>query len=296
MSRTRYLATTIIRLIALVALVNVVLPMADTFADLEVTTRGLLHVVFWVALVWTLSKFLVDTFRMLFTRPTAAVRVAPLGTARLRPPRGHPPSERSPEERERMARHEAGHAVVAHALGHQVTKVTIVPNPERQSGGHTIWRHRDDAPVSIDHVAVTYAGPLAEGSGYAPAFPLEHDDFTRMWRWSVAASVIDEAQRTPGEVIDAGARLARRLLDEHSQIVSRLAAALVCHSGRARHRRVPVPGVDARVRTSPAPIRRHRRSRLEITTIARLAATSAAPGAGRVCRGGATAGGEPAER
>jgi ATP-dependent Zn protease len=46
---------------------------------------------------------------------------------------------RSPEEWVRIARHEAGHAIVAHVLGATVTHVSILPDGE--AGGHVDYRN-----------------------------------------------------------------------------------------------------------------------------------------------------------
>ncbi len=65
--------------------------------------------------------------------------------------------------REATAWHEAGHAVAAHVLGADVTHVSLVPDPEDHSIGHTRYRPRRHAAQHQDACLITLAGPLAQG-------------------------------------------------------------------------------------------------------------------------------------
>jgi hypothetical protein len=69
----------------------------------------------------------------------------------------------------RVSAHEVGHAVVALALGIAVDEVRVLlprgrrPNPTERAG----WCKLDESPENmrqplVHHLAVTYAGPLAE--------------------------------------------------------------------------------------------------------------------------------------
>jgi len=63
--------------------------------------------------------------------------------------------KRHPKIVERLAYHEAGHAIVAHHFGVEVFHVTISPDEEKGSEGETLLKHR--AP-SLHEVLLTYLG------------------------------------------------------------------------------------------------------------------------------------------
>lgn len=129
------------------------------------------------------------------------------------------------------ARHEAGHAVVAHALGHRLMglSIEVVDN----SGGRTIWGHRDDLASSIDHVAVSFAGPLAETMHDPGASLLSgSDDRDKLLHDAIAAFVSDPEGRSPVQIIEEGTRLARSILSERSRDVDDLTRLLMDTKGK----------------------------------------------------------------
>jgi len=126
--------------------------------------------------------------------------------------------------REANAYHEAGHAVVAHMLGYEVLRVTIVP--KAGSEGHVSWRHPINRRVSsklefgseadidkvryrIDHaIIVSKAAALAQkrhnprsgwryaGSGAAPGeFLLKGSDDQQALEWASRVHEDDEKVR-----------------------------------------------------------------------------------------------------
>jgi Peptidase family M41 len=60
--------------------------------------------------------------------------------------------------KEHTAYHEAGHAVIAFRLGHEIKKVTIVPS-RRSLGRYVCSTPRRTSP---DDIKIDLAGPLAE--------------------------------------------------------------------------------------------------------------------------------------
>lgn len=154
------------------------------------------------------------------------------------------------------SRHEAGHAVVAGALGHRVVVVSV--STCGASGGRTIWRHRDSDLVdaSVDHVAVAFAGPLAERTGDVVDSADGSDDYSLLMRTAIAAAVIDPQRRAPTEILDAGVALARGLLAEHAAAVDVIADKLISTDGTTDldeeqiNRLLKSTGVVARPKTS----------------------------------------------
>lgn len=82
------------------------------------------------------------------TRGNFAVGPAHMGTS---------PALEFQRDLQKRARHEAAHAVVAHALGHLGLSASVVP--DRRSGGRVTWRHKAAALASVDRIAVTFARP-----------------------------------------------------------------------------------------------------------------------------------------
>src|SRR5699024_1667155 len=129
-------------------------------------------------------------------------------------------------DRARRARHEDGHVLVAHVLGHDVLSASITE--WSTSGGRVSWVHHDSTPASEDHVAVCYGGPLAEDTGtpgQASCSPT--DDYLMIERIALAASVIDPQGRMPNQIIEAGVQKARRIITEHPLALRDVAEALV---------------------------------------------------------------------
>ena len=124
------------------------------------------------------------------------------------------------------ARHEAAHAVVAHRLGHIVESVSITP--EGISGGRVVWRHRDGAICSVDHMTISYAGPLADGAGVTFVGTRDvEDDASLLLRQAVAVSSIDDRDLTPSQALDLAVTEARRLVDVADREIDCVAAALI---------------------------------------------------------------------
>lgn len=127
----------------------------------------------------------------------------------------------------------SAHAVVAHALGHLVLSASVVS--DRGSGGRVTWRHKDAtfALASVDHVAIAFAGPLAGRTGDV-VLTAENgtDDYSALLRTSIAASITDPESRTPGEILDAGTKAARRLVAAHAEAINALADELLATEGK----------------------------------------------------------------
>lgn len=128
------------------------------------------------------------------------------------------------------ARHEAAHAVVAHALGYKVLEISI--RMEGASGGFVNHQAaRDDRLWAFHRIAITFAGPLVEARGdvIQPHDGLM-DDYSSMMRSAIAASITDPAKRTPNELLDDGTRLARRLVTDHATAIEAVAQALLAQT------------------------------------------------------------------
>lgn len=217
------IAAFLFRLVLALAVIIITGPVARLFADVKVTAPGLV-----VVLGLFIAARLVLIGAVRFTRPDpvalSAAADVPMARARALG------EVRSAELR---ARHEAAHAVVAHALGHRVLVATIVTDGD--SGGRVTWRHKDPsmALASIDHVTVAFAGPLAEQTGdVVSAAQGGADDYSAMMRTSIAASITDPLRRSPGEILDAGTKEARRLIRLHPRAIDALAAELLSTEGR----------------------------------------------------------------
>lgn len=53
------------------------------------------------------------------------------------------------------------------------------------------------------------------------------DDYSLLLRTAIAASITDSEARTPTEILDAGTKIARRLVAEHSVAIAALADELL---------------------------------------------------------------------
>lgn len=192
------------------------LVLADLLVDAEVTAPGLATVGATVLALWVLLP--------LWRKPAHPVGV---GTAAgfVAERGGSATVQRRPAES--LARHEAAHAVVAHALGHRVTHVTIAATG--QTGGSTGVEYATGGRVTVDRIAITYAGPWAEGTGdVVYQIPGDfYDDYTALMRLALAASINDRYQRTPNELFDAGVHLARAIVADNTEAIEAVAAALV---------------------------------------------------------------------
>lgn len=213
----------LLRFAAALGLLYIAVPFADAFESIEVTAPGL---VLTVIVLVALHLFGTGTAKLIAPRRSIAVAGGDyvLGSARL----GRSPAMMLHKDLEKRARHEAAHAVVAHALGHLVLSASVAP--DRGSGGRVVWRHSDAAfaQASIDHIAVTFAGPLAEQTGdVVQAAENGADDYSALLRTAIAASITDPENRTPGEILDAGTKTARRLVLRHSRAIEALTYELL---------------------------------------------------------------------
>lgn len=137
--------------------------------------------------------------------------MTPLRTARPRPRRSSRLA--SPEELLRVARHEAGHAVMAIALGCRVGSAII----HATGDGQVLVSQGRGRPDPVIHAMVCWAGPIAEGpSRFGPApsdlaalrfAGLRPDSIERMRRWTRDA--FDAMRLWPAIVAVAPLLLAR---------------------------------------------------------------------------------------
>jgi len=128
-----------------------------------------------------------------------------------------------PPDRAVTAVHEAGHAVIAHLLGHAVIRASL-------DGVRTRYRH-GDLYAYLCEAAIALAGPLAE-QHYRPTTKAERRELSReFWhtdldhaRQHIAACGIDRRWLTRQVRV-----LVRALVREHWPTIERVAAALEQH-------------------------------------------------------------------
>lgn len=185
-----------------------------------------------VVLLWGWHR-LKDLERLLRPRggmtPEAALASAalPLGAARMRRP-GDP----VPPSLEARARHEAGHAVVAEAMGHEVLSATIRPDYLTGSGGSVATRllPQDDeegpVPASRSEVAISLAGHLAQGEAHDYRLGSAHDDYSNAVRVALMTSLSEEGVGVEDVLRDARA-LAEGALAERPEAVEAVASELL---------------------------------------------------------------------
>jgi hypothetical protein len=218
----RYISS-VIRVLVAAVLIWIAVPFAGVFEGVEVTAPGLVKTSLLLLALWLLvtgfSKVFAPARHIAVEAPGYGLEPARLvGSTWLTIRRS----------RELRARHEAAHAVAAFALGHQVLSASVAP--DRGSGGRVMWRHRNPALAlaSVDHVAIAYAGPLAERTGDVYETAQEgSDDYSTLMRTAIAASITDPEARTPSEILDEGTRCARRLIEAHAQAVDALTRLLI---------------------------------------------------------------------
>lgn len=129
-------------------------------------------------------------------------------------------------------RHEAGHAVAAHVLGHEVFAVSVRGGTNQDgvsTSGRTIWAG-PSAP-GVDRIAVAMAGLISEGQPVYPDTPSQHDDYGMLSRLPSFFAITDPDGRTPGQILDAGCALARKIVTEHSAEIDVSAQALAGTNG-----------------------------------------------------------------
>lgn len=124
------------------------------------------------------------------------------------------------------AKHEAAHAIAVCALGHRLIYISL--QQRGFSGGRTVWRHRDERLTSIDHIAVSYIGQLAEKEEN-PQTPPDSgsDDTSRILRDSITVSMNDPQDRTPEQIMTAGIQRARQISRDYSDAIDDLTETII---------------------------------------------------------------------
>lgn len=211
------------------ALIVFARPFASAFRSINVTADELVLTVMFIIAFYAFFK---SMFAVLLPAkevhcPNAAMTAAsPMGVATLK---ARSDIEREDEQKLALiARHEAGHAIAALALGHQLVSVSV--RPQGISGGRTAWRHKDDKPISFDHLIVAFAGGLADASGDcggdASAYG-HRDDVSDMLRGAMALSTLPHETRSPTQLIDAAHRAAQNIVSDHQPQIDALAQQLI---------------------------------------------------------------------
>lgn len=122
-----------------------------------------------------------------------------------------------------LARHEAGHAVVAHVLGFEVLAVSTVPTARNDGRTTFAW----SVDPGVGQVAVSLAGEMAQTRPSAHLRPdggLPVGDLLDAQALALSVAMIED--RNPSTVLDEAMDVARRILDENAAAVDALAARL----------------------------------------------------------------------
>jgi ATP-dependent Zn protease len=131
--------------------------------------------------------------------------------------------------KEHTAYHEAGHAVIAFRLGHEIKKVTIVPS-RRSLGRYVCSTPRRTSP---DDIKIDLAGPLAEALVNPSDVQIQlgsRGDWRntrRSVREFVARGFINGRER--GVLIEELLQETRALVRRDAEAIARVAAALLKH-------------------------------------------------------------------
>lgn len=214
---TKYLKATT-RVALAITLLIAAEPFSSSFRGTEVTLEG---IVLTGCIVTTMMLLFKAAVIMITPEPKLVHAMGSMGTAILTKPD-------TPEKIRHIALHEAGHAVAAIALGHQLISVTI-----RQKGyrdGQTAWRHSKRSAISFDHLVVAYAGGIADQSGQCggdASFFNERDDSSDILRGAIAVSTLPGETRSPSQLLDQAHRVARELVTSRSQQIQILTELLI---------------------------------------------------------------------
>ncbi len=172
--------------------------------------------------VRALNRIVQETFRI--DEPVINGAEGSLGVARMAAPL-------SEAQRVRIARHEAGHALVAIALGHKVTRMSIAP--KGVSAGRTHWQHKDNVILSLDHLTVAYAGAIADKVlTRRPHSPTGDDDVSILLRDAISLSTFDPEGRSPHELLALALTRARGILESEHALLDVLTKMLARTEGK----------------------------------------------------------------
>jgi hypothetical protein len=132
-----------------------------------------------------------------------------------------------PDDRMATAHHESGHAVVARALGLEVTRVTLAPYWQRAGRlGVCCTRYSDDPNGCWAQAVTDLAGPVAEQK--FARYPLATVAMLERSAWKTDFKNASESLRELGGAVtmkQAG-NMAAHLVGEHWGAIVRVAAAL----------------------------------------------------------------------
>lgn len=110
----------LLRILSGLLIIGVIPAVAQAFTDVEVTTAGLAGIVLLLIAMWQISR---GAIHMLRPAPSSHTGSSMALGATLR--REVQVPDEKPADLRRRARHEAGHALVAHALGHRIVSVSL---------------------------------------------------------------------------------------------------------------------------------------------------------------------------
>lgn len=137
---------------------------------------------------------------------------------------------------EETAYHEAGHVVMAIALGARVTRVTIEPEndegPRRYGDTRVVWRRREDKSFFASLALTALAGPVAEmiyvGEPWHPGFvPEWAPDWTEAFEQ--AAPVVPDKRRRLAWLEDQSRRLHSLLGESYWPAIAALSDEILAH-------------------------------------------------------------------
>lgn len=127
----------------------------------------------------------------------------------------------TPEARLAAARHEAGHAIVVHRLGHRVLWMSVSGDT-----GCVRWSATHDRHVPArDAICAKVAGLVAEATPDDDAAAAAESDFYDLL--PIAAALAVQNRTSIQDVIDTEVARAREIIASESQAVERLASELV---------------------------------------------------------------------
>lgn len=194
------------------------------YEDSKIPLRRLLFILILIFLV-ALTLPLVPNFQLTLhgtiiaaTAITAAMTIYRMLPGLIKP---------SLDNARQIAGHEAAHAVVAHELGHEVIRISIVRS-SRGRGGHTTYR---SLLTTSRHemIAISLAGFFYDTLQWGAEFKNDvlEDDYSLALRLALLPDENSEGDGSPSLALDRGAKLCKEMVEKNTQVIDKLSQELL---------------------------------------------------------------------